>query len=152
MDKLTIRYCTFDEIEAAPNIDALIAEYAAESSHAELPDPGAQWAHYKALEAAGGLSAICAFIDDELVGFIFVLASKVPHYAQSLAVTESFFVTKAHRKGGLGLKLLKSAEWHASQVGAGCLMVSAPAGGTLERVMPRMGYRHSNTVFVRSLT
>lgn len=151
MDALTIRYCTFDEIEAMPTINDLIVEYAAESSHDELPDPGAQWAHYKALEQAGVMSAIGAFKDGELVGFIGVLTSKVPHYGRSLAVTESFFVAKAHRKGGVGLKLLKSAEWHASQVGADCLMVSAPAGGTLEKVMPRLGYRHSNSVFVRSV-
>jgi GNAT superfamily N-acetyltransferase len=152
MENLTIRHCTFDEIERMPTIDALIAEYAAESSHNELPDAGAQWAHYKALEQAGAMTAIGAFKGDELVGFICVLASRVPHYGHSLAVTESFFVAKAHRKGGVGVKLLKAAEERAREVGATCLMVSAPAGGTLERVMPRMGYRHSNTVFVRSLT
>lgn len=151
MDALTIRYCTIDEIEHAPNIGALIDEYAEESRSSELPQHSAQWAQYRQLEAVGALTAIGAFKGNELIGFVGVLKSFVPHYGAPMAVTESLFVAKAHRKNGTGLRLIKAAEEFAKSQEIACLMVSAPHGGSLEQVMPRLGYRHSNTVFVRSL-
>lgn len=151
MENLTIRYCTIDEIEHAPNIGAIVAEYVEESHNPELPSPDVQWEHYKALEASDLLVPIAAFADDELVGFVTMLASKMPHHGKTLAITESFFVAKAHRKGGAGLKLLRAAEHHAKGIGSPCLLVSAPHGGALEAAMPKLGYRHANTMFVRSL-
>ena len=151
MENLTIRYCTIDEIEHAPNIDALMVEYAEEAHNPELPSPDVQFAHYRALEAADLIVPIGAWVGDELVGFVGVLASKMPHHGAMLAITESFFVAKAHRKGGAGLKLLRAAEHHAKGIGSPCLIVNAPHGGALEAVMPKLGYRHANTMFVRSL-
>lgn len=151
MDALTIRYCTIDEIEHAPNIGAIVAEYVEESHNPELPSPDVQWEHYKALESSDLLVPIGAWMGDELVGFVTMLASKMPHHGKTLAITESFFVAKAHRKGGAGLKLLRAAEHHAKGIGSPCLLVSAPHGGALEAVMPKLGYRHANTMFVRSL-
>ena len=68
-----------------------------------------------------------------------------------LAVVESYFVASKHRKSGAGLALLREAERIASDRGAHALLVSAPHGGRLADVMPRVGYRETNRVFFRSL-
>lgn len=151
MTSVTIRQCRVAEIQNAPNIDALMDEYAAESHVAELPAPNVQWGHYTALENMGTLGAIGAFDGDDLVGFVGIISNKLPHHGATLAVTESFFVARSHRKLGAGLKLLRAAEQYARDVGSPCLLVNAPHGGSLECVMPRMGYRHTSTVFCRSL-
>lgn len=148
---LIIRHCTVDEIANAPNIAALTDEYAAESHNAELPPPNVQWDYYRALENAGVLLPVAAHLDDELIGFAGLIINKLPHHGALFAVTESFFVAKAHRKSGAGLRLLRFVEQKAREYGSPCLMVSAPHGGQLEQVMPRVGYRHANTIFVRRL-
>lgn len=148
---VSVRKCTINEIQNAPNIKALLDEYVIEAHNPELPNPNVQWNEYKALESAGVMHPIGAFIGDELAGFVTVLVTKRPHHGATLAVTESVFVALAHRKRGAGLKLIRAAEQLAAEVGATCLVVSAPHNGSLERVMPRLGYRHSNTYFIRGL-
>lgn len=151
MNPVSVRQCTISEIQNAPNIDALTEEYVDESHSFELPTPSAQWDQYKNMESIGLLSAISAFIGNELIGFVTVIISVLPHHGKTIAVTESIFVTKAHRKSGAGLALIRAAESLAKEKGSPCLMVSAPHGGLLEKVMPRIGYRHCTSAFVRQL-
>ena len=139
------------EIQHAPNIDALMDEYAAESHVAELPMPNVQWGHYQAMEDMGTWQVFGAFKCNTLIGFITIVSNKLPHHGATVAITESFFVAREDRKTGVGLKLLRCAEQHARDVGSPCLLVNAPNGSSLDRVMPRMGYRHTSTVYCRSL-
>ena len=82
-----------------------------------MPPPAPDWDAYAALEAAGLLHGFAASVDGELVGFIAVLAAKLPRYAEPIAVSESFFVAKAHRRTGAGLRLLRAAEDKARDAG-----------------------------------
>jgi GNAT superfamily N-acetyltransferase len=144
-----VRHCTVAEILQAPNIDQIAAEYASESSIKGMPHPVGKMEMYHQLEAVGALSAFGAFVDDLPVGFITVLSTIMPHYSVYLTVSESFFVLKAHRKTGAGLRLLRMAEDRAREVGAPGLLVSAPYGGVLADVLPGVGYTPSNTVFFK---
>ena len=137
------------EIEAAAGINALLDEYAAESLIDGLPAPVANWQAYRALEAAGMLHVFAARVHGRMAGFVAVLIAPHPRYSVNLATTESFFVARAHRGTGAGLKLLRAAEQRAREAGAPGLLVSAPSGGDLARVLPRVGYRESNRVFFR---
>jgi GNAT superfamily N-acetyltransferase len=83
-----------------------------------------------------------------LIGFVTLLRADVPHYGRPLCVVESLFVAAAHRRTRAGRGLIKAAEAIASVHGA-ALLVTAPAGSALETILPRLGYRHSNTVFVK---
>lgn len=150
MEPVTVRQCAADEIIGAPNLDELVAEYAAESSIEGMPPHSAQFAAYKSLEELGALAVFGAFAEDKLVGFVTVLSSVLPHYGATTSITESFFVAKIHRRTGAGLRLLRAAEDHARKIGSPGLLVSAPAGGALERVLAMSAeYKHSNTVFFR---
>lgn len=148
---MDIRRCTIAEFEAAPNFADVLAEYARESSLAELGTVCPQMDTYRALEASGMFHPIGAFDDVRLAGFILPIVIVLPHYGVLAATVESFFVPHAERKKGIGLRLMKYAEELAVGLGAKALLFSAPVGGSLARVLPFRGYRHSNQVFVRAL-
>lgn len=152
VEALTIRYCTVDEVAHAPNIDELVAEYVEESHQVEVPQPDPQWDHYRMMQAAKIFQYIGAFKGHKLIGFIGVVTSKLPHHGKAVSVTESFFVAKQFRSTGAGIKMLRAAEEHAKAFGSPCLVVSAPHNGVLEAIMPRLGYREAQRIFIRSLT
>lgn len=151
MTELTIAQATLAEIEESPEIDALLAEYAAESANDDIGPACPQIQTYKAMEAAGLFRAFAARVDGRLVGFMFLLLPVLPHFGKLVGVSESYFVAAEHRKTGAGLRLLHAAEAVAREAGAAGVLVSAPTGGILERVMPGVGYRETNRVFFKGL-
>lgn len=146
---LIIKKCSIAEMEATSNISELLEEYAAESAIDGLPKPSAKIETYKQLERTGALHALGAFSNDLLIGYITILSPVLPHYSAVVAVAESFFVAKAHRKTGAGLKLLRDAEEYARNIGSPGLLVSAPFGGNLAEVLPHVGYSETNRVFFK---
>lgn len=147
-----IRKTTILEMESLANIHELLDEYSAESAIDGLPTPKAKVDNYKTLEASGSLYILGAFLNDLMVGYITILFPILPHYSALVAVAESFFVAKAYRKTGAGLKLLKEAELHAKSAGSPGLLVSAPFGGNLAEVLPHVGYGETNRVFFKGFT
>lgn len=146
---LTIEDSTVAQVADYPEFPDLLDEYADESAIDGMPHPSARMQTYFHLEKAGALHTIIATKDDRLVGFITILAVALPHYGVTTAVSESFFVAKAHRSTGAGLRLLKAAEDKAREIGAPGLLVSAPCGGDLFKVLPRRGFRETNRVFFK---
>lgn len=149
---LIVAPCSIADIVAAAAFPQLSAEYERESLIDGMPPPAPDWNAYSALEAAGLLHGFAASVDGTLVGFIAVLKAKLPRYAGPVAVTESFFVASAHRRTGAGLRLLRAAEDKARALGCPGLLVSAPSGGVLAKVLPRRGYAETNRVFFKELT
>lgn len=146
----TIRPCSVDEIAEAALLPALLRGYASESSIPELGDPSADLAMYKMMEAHGSFKAIGVFAP-HLVGLATLLIYGLPHYGgRKVATMESFYVMPEHRPGGAGKSLLRAAEDLAFGIGANVLMVSAPIGKRLEKILPRSGYRATNTVFLKA--
>lgn len=146
-----VRKCTVVEIMEDPAFDALIAEYAAESAVEGMPPPRAKMEAYVAMEMTGMLHPFGAFKDGELVGFISVLTPTLPHYGRLVASAESFFVTKSHRKGGAGLRLLKAVEQVAAEEGSPGIFVSAPIKGMLVEILPRRGYTACSQIFFKKV-
>lgn len=144
---------TIAELESAGTIAALLAEYAAECAIEGLPPPAAKVEQYRQLEAMGLLVVIAAWRNEagpaELIGYITVLAAPLPHYSITVAVSESFFVAAAHRHSLAGLRLLDAAERRAAAIGSPGLLVSAPFGGALALLLPRIGYVETNQVFFK---
>lgn len=147
--KIAIRKISIADIEAAPNIAALLTEYADESAIQGLPPPAAKMAQYKQIESACILHTFGAYLDDTLIGFITVLTSILPHYSVPVSTSESFFVAKEHRKTGAGLKLLHEAEGHAKKAGSKGILICAPTGSILATVLPGLGYVETNRVYFR---
>lgn len=148
---MEIRHAPLDDLLAAPNWWALVDEYAAECGNSGIGRPEMQVDTYRALEAAGVLRIAAAYHDGVLAGFLFYLLTVLPHYGRLVAVSESVFVAAAHRDTGAGLALLKAAEDAALVAGAVGLLVSAPAGGTLDRLLAAKRYEHTNAVWFKRL-
>ena len=147
-----IRPIGFADILSAPNARELIAEYSAECSIAEIGPINPQKAIYAALEANRAMQCFGAFKDDTLTGFATVLVSVNPHYGRKLAVIESLFVTAENRRSDAGTELLAAVESYARGTECAGILYSAPAGGSLERLLQRRAqYTLTNTVFFRSL-
>ncbi len=148
---VSVRKVTFDDLASCGNFPDLVREYEAESKAIGLPPVDDKWAQYRAIEPSGFFHLYAAFLGQHLIGFMAFLLPVIPHYGVTIAVAESFFVGQRFRKGGAGLKLLRAAEEHARQAGSPALMASAPIGGRLAEVLPRLGYRETNRVFLKEL-
>lgn len=150
---LVIRKSTISELEAAPNIQVILDEYAAESSPRieGLPRPMAKADTYKHLESTNTIYTIGAFLADLLIGYIIIVSPILPHYSIRIAVSESYFVLKAYRGTGAGNKLREAAEEWSKQAGAIGILMSAPLDGDLAEVLPRVGYSETGRVFFKSL-
>lgn len=152
MNNVTLKRCALDELTAAPNWTAMLDEYSTESAIDGLGSQDMQGETYKVIERAGLLHIVGAYLGAELIGFIGVLCSVLPHYGKKVGISESYFVAAAHRKTGAGLMLLKEAEKIAGEEGALGFLLSAPLGGRLASVLPAKGYAQTNEVFYKPLT
>jgi GNAT superfamily N-acetyltransferase len=147
VSRLEVAGVTVAGLQADPDIDALLAEYEAEAASPELPAVQPQWEQYAAWEREGRFEIVSVRETGKLIGFVGVLRTKVPHYGGQIAVVESIFVTSGRRRTGAGLKLIRAAKATAAYHGL-ALLITARAGSALEAILPRLGCRHSNTVFV----
>lgn len=127
----------------------MIAEYASESSITHMPPINAQADMYAMLETSGAMRCYGAYKDGVMVGFATVLTSVLPHYGALTSITESIFIIKKHRKSGAGMALIRHIENDSADRGSVGLLVSAPSGGSLSKVLPHVGYEHTNEVFFK---
>lgn len=148
---IAIMPCSVDDIEHAPNLAALNAEFIAESQRVAELVGVMNFATYRALEAAGMLTIIGAFAGETLVGFFFLIVNESPHYTNRIGAAELFFVSEPYRKDGTGARLLQAAEATAKGLGAVCMIIAAPTGGSLEVVAPRWGYAPIDTILAKVL-
>ena len=133
---MTVTQSTALGIIRDPSFPALRAEYAAECALAGLPDPQEKESAYAALDQSGALTLFRADVGGVLAGFVSVLAPVLPHYGVTVAVTESLFVAARYRKSGAGLALIRRAERYARGIGSPGMLISAPSGGRLVRLLP----------------
>jgi GNAT superfamily N-acetyltransferase len=149
---LVVRKCTVAEIENTPNFPALVDEYASEAHVDGMPPVDVKKEQYRSLEGLGVFQFFGAYLEDVLIGFITVLCTVMPHFGVVLAVSESYFVAKDHRKTGAGTALRLAAEKHAEEMGAPIILICTQTGSTLCRVMESLhDYRDTNHVFLKRL-
>lgn len=149
---MNVSPCPVEAIRTAGNWPALAAEYAEETLLAGMPEPNPDWAAYARMEAAGALHAFGAAVDGCLVGFLSIIVTPMPRYSRVMALSESFFVLKAWRHTGAGLKLLSAAENKARHLKALSLSITTVSEGDLAKVLPRRGYSEAARTFVKVLT
>lgn len=146
-----IKRIPFAELSTRPEFDFLVSEYADECQISGLPRCVYDSSTYFLLENSGTMQWTAAFVNDSLVGFSSLIVTKMPHYSQILAVTESIFVSKEHRGSGAGMMLIREMEFIARDSGAIAILFSAPVGGCLNKLMPNIGYLHTNEVFFKAI-
>ena len=144
-----IKQVTCKELSGDDKFNELISEYEQESLVEGLPKADLQLNMYRMMEISGNFHIIAAYMNGELVGFLTMVVSVLPHSGKKFGTMESYFVAQKHRKHGPGLDLLRAAEWLAQACGAIGLLITAPKGGKLARVMPRAKYKHTHEVFFK---
>ncbi len=153
VEPLSVAYklVTFDQLESDPSWPDMVAEYAQECRIAGMPPCDYQGDMYRIMESQGIMHMIGAYVGDTLVGFCFMLVTRLPHYGRLVGAMESMFVAKDWRKSGAGIGLIREAERISASAGAVAVLMTAPTGGSMERLMPMVGYRHTNTCFFKAL-
>lgn len=154
MAKVSIEQITVYDLEGDKNFKKLLREYAEECSILGLPPVVDKLTGYKAIERSGVFKLFGAFTDTGmqgrvLIGFVAIISAVIPHYGTLISVAESLFVGKDYRHLGAGLRLIEFAELQAAAAGSPGLLLSAPKDGILEKVLPRCGYRETNTTFFK---
>lgn len=147
---MKVEKVSMEAVVDAPEFPALIEAYDRECAIEGLPSPQAKLDSYRMLELTGSIHVFSAVHEGELAGFITVAAPPSLHFSVPLAVTESFYVTPEHR-GFTGLQLLAAAEKQANQCGSPVLLVTAPLGGRLCELLPKLGYRPVSLAFVKEV-
>ncbi len=144
--------CTALDIINHPSFEALREEYIEECANAKLPKPKEKIEIYKALDNCGHLYGFAALKQDELLGFVFILAPTMPHYGRLIAVVDSIFVAKKHRNSGAGLRLIRRAEQCARDLSSPALIISVPINGDLDKLLPRLRYIATNKAYSKELS
>lgn len=149
--EITVNHTKFSTIANSPDFMSLVSEYEIESANDEIGPVSPQIQTYLSMEDAGVLHAFEAKNNDQMIGFYLLLTPVLPHFGKKVGVTESYFVSAKYRKTGAGIRLLKIAEQFAKNDGCEGILVSAPVGGQLEKVMCKSKYRDVSHVFFKAL-
>jgi GNAT superfamily N-acetyltransferase len=147
-----IKKIKFSDLENDQNFPDLRDEYSKECSIAGLPPIAERFEVYKRMEDVGFFHLFGAYSDDELVGFVSVIISIIPHYGVAVVVAESLFLSKDFRATTLGRSLINAAEDCAKDAGSPGLLFSAPTGGKLSKLLPNIGYRETNVTFFKDFS
>jgi hypothetical protein len=146
---MRVQPSTVADLATWPELPALAAEYAAESKADGLPPVVSDWESYDRAEKAGMLYVWSAVEDGRLIGFISLVVAPSPRYGVLVAQTESWFVTKARRGTGAGLRLFKLADEKSLELTGRHPQVNAPNDSDLAKVLPGLGYRPVATSFLK---
>lgn len=139
--------CVQDVLDNSHLLDA----YAEESKNSIVPEHDPDVEVYMSLEQSGALKVFGAYEGSDLVGFISVTYTVLPHYSSLSGRIESFFVLKEHRKFGTGKRLIKAVEKQAKSMGCQSLHLSAPVGGDLSKAARLFGYTNTSLLFMKEL-
>jgi GNAT superfamily N-acetyltransferase len=135
--------------EIEPLLEAHYREIATFQDIPLAPDKG----RYNGAEDAGTLRCFTARLDGKLIGYAVFFVSWHAHYATSKqALQDVVFVSAEHRRGRLGLELLRYAENALADecvdVAHHHVKVKHPALG---RLLEHMGYEVTEHVYTKRL-
>ena len=107
---------------------------------------------YLQMEQAGMLLMLRADDDAGLVGYSTNVIHRHLHH-QSIVVCQNdlLFVTKQHRKGRTGLKLMQTTIDHAKDMGATMMLWHAKQGSNLDKLLQRQGYAAQDVTYSREI-
>ena len=105
-------------------------------------------ANYQALEAAGKLQIVVARDDGRMVGYVLSVIRPHLHYADVLCGFEdAYFLSKTHRRGMVGVKLLREAVRHMQAVGAQKAFFMTKVALDMGSLFERMGFTRTDVVY-----
>lgn len=100
---------TMEQIYALPGFKEMTDEYGLITDPL-LPPPTYRLEDYLPLEKSGLLAVYAALRGDTIVGVATCIKGKMPHYGAPIAIVESLYLMREHRKSGLGIRLMEACE------------------------------------------
>jgi GNAT superfamily N-acetyltransferase len=94
---------------------------------------------------------VLAYTDEELVGYDSMFISPTPHTGEITALTDSMFIKRKYRKGGLGTVMIKMAEGEAKARGAKHMMVTFKNDSPHPEIVKDLGFFSYETIYAKTL-
>ena len=151
ISKTEITLATVDEMlaEAQTLFDEQYEEIA-RNKHVMVLKPDEET--YRKSEEMGTIFILSARQDDKLIGYSVNFVTNHLHYADlKLAQNDLLFISKEHRGGRIGLKLIKETEKHATSLGCKLMLWHAKESTTLAHMLPRLKYGVQDIIFSKEL-
>lgn len=136
-------------------------------AHAEEAEPdlaehvSPDWDTYIAGEEAGSLIVLTACngsalpdglrTNEVLIGYAVAAVFRSPHYDRLFCQHDLLYVLPEWRGTGIGLRLIAGLREQARERGCHRLIMHAKVGSTLGAMLPRLGFRVEETMFVEDL-
>lgn len=108
---------------------------------------------YQALEDAGLLVGLFAYVGDELVGYAVSIFNPGHLHYRGLKsmLNDVLYVKPEHRNGRAGLGLIRETEKAAAEMGAKLVLWHAKPNTALEAILPRLGYGVQDVIFSKEV-
>ena len=107
---------------------------------------------YYRMEDSDRIFILSARQDDVLIGYSVNFVTNHLHYADlKLAQNDLLFISKEHRGGRLGLKLIRETENHATTLGCKLMLWHCKENTTLSAIMPRLKYGVQDIIYSKEL-
>lgn len=115
---------------ARPEFDRLCRQYTEESG-VKL------WGDSKVcIEDYRDTKVLAVFNGEAMVGFAFLRRMTHPHYVgKIMSILDAVYIEPSARKGRVGVRLIAEAKELAASFGAGTMLMSAPFGSRLARLL-----------------
>ena len=106
------------------------------------------WDAYSALYESGKLGIYTARKNNKLIGYFVVIANSNPHYKDHLfAVNDIIYLVPEHRKGFVGIKLIKYAEKDLKNFGVSVFTINTKVHKPFDSVLERLGFNLIERVY-----
>ena len=134
-------------------VASLLAQHVDElTTHKHLMKLSPAIEAYEAMEDAGALMSLFAYDDDELIGYSINFLSPHMHYSDVITCqNDVLYLNKEHRKGKVGLMMIRKTEQLAKERGVHLILMHAKPDTKLESLLPMLGYGVQETTFLKEI-
>lgn len=110
------------------------------------------WAAYEAMNNAGLLGVYTVRKNEDLVGYLVVVARSHPHYKDHVfASNDILFIDKDHRKGLVGYFLVKYVVEDLKKLGVSVLLFNTTIDKPYDPILNRLGFEPTEKLYVKFL-
>lgn len=139
--------------QVASDVEQLLQEHYQElCMHKHIKKLNPAWDRYSALESSGALVAFTVRDDGKLIGYSAFIVQPHIHYADLLVGgNDVLFLTKSHRQGRTGLRLIRFCEEQLEKLGVRVITWHAKPGTDLIPILERTGYKTEEVILGKIL-
>ncbi|MCA8948926.1 MAG: hypothetical protein KDE27_05445 [Planctomycetes bacterium] len=110
------------------------------------------WLRFEALEVAGNLIALGAYVDGELVGYTANIVTRHLHYPLLMCSNDVFYLAPGHRSFRNARKLIEATEVAAKSQGCDVVAMHAKCSSALEAILEHNpAWRVQDIIYTRRI-